>query len=146
MSDETRRKLSIANSDENNSMYGKHHTEETKERLRQANLGKILSEEHKQKISDTLKGIRCGEDNPMYGRHHSEQSKRAKSIGSINASNKYKEEHNGEHWNTGREITEETRDKLTIFRKCPYCGKEGRGSAMIRWHFDNCKYKDSYEL
>jgi hypothetical protein len=21
---------------------------------------------------------------------------------------------------------------------CPYCGKEGRGSTMKRWHFDNC--------
>lgn len=22
---------------------------------------------------------------------------------------------------------------------CPHCGKEGKGSSMKRWHFDNCK-------
>jgi hypothetical protein len=26
-------------------------------------------------------------------------------------------------------------------RKCPYCGKEGRGPTMFRYHFENCKYK-----
>ena len=24
---------------------------------------------------------------------------------------------------------------------CPCCGKEGKGTAMLRWHFDNCKHK-----
>lgn len=24
---------------------------------------------------------------------------------------------------------------------CPYCGKEGRGPAMKKWHFDSCKLK-----
>ena len=36
---------------ENNPMYGKHHTEETKEKIRQANIGRKLSDEAKQKIS-----------------------------------------------------------------------------------------------
>lgn len=22
---------------------------------------------------------------------------------------------------------------------CPHCGKNGKGSSMLRWHFDNCK-------
>jgi hypothetical protein len=25
--------------------------------------------------------------------------------------------------------------------KCLHCGKEGKGTAMLRWHFDNCKHK-----
>lgn len=33
-----------------NPMYGKHHSEETKEKIRQANLGKTLSPEHKAKL------------------------------------------------------------------------------------------------
>ena len=24
---------------------------------------------------------------------------------------------------------------------CPHCEKEGKGSNMTRWHFDNCKLK-----
>tara|TARA_R110001592_G_C12603768_1_gene696079 strand:- start:56 stop:490 length:435 start_codon:yes stop_codon:yes gene_type:complete len=24
---------------------------------------------------------------------------------------------------------------------CPHCNKEGKGTAMKRWHFDNCKHK-----
>lgn len=23
---------------------------------------------------------------------------------------------------------------------CPYCGKSGKGSSMLRWHFNNCKH------
>ena len=41
---------------EKNSFYGKHHTVETKEKLRKLNVGKKLSEEHKQKISKSGKG------------------------------------------------------------------------------------------
>lgn len=50
---ERSRKLSEAASKrtgERCGMYGKHHTEETKEKLRKANIGKHLSEEHKQKL------------------------------------------------------------------------------------------------
>ena len=77
---------------EKNSFYGKHHSEETKKRLREMNLGKHhseearmkmsqknclywkgkhLSEETKRKISETKKrtGSAKGEKNPMYGVH-----------------------------------------------------------------------------
>lgn len=43
---------------ENNHFYGKHHTEETK-----------------QKISNKLKGIFEGEKNPFYGKHHTQELK-----------------------------------------------------------------------
>jgi hypothetical protein len=29
-----------------------------------------------------------------------------------------------------------------VIVKCPYCGKEGGGGSMKRWHFDNCKLKN----
>lgn len=45
----------------------------------------------------------------------------------------------------GRSHSEETKKLLSDAQKkertCPHCGKIGRGSAMIRWHFDNCKYR-----
>lgn len=40
---------------EEHPMWGKHHSEESKEKMRQAKLGKKLSEEHKKKISQNNK-------------------------------------------------------------------------------------------
>lgn len=28
-------------------------------------------------------------------------------------------------------------------RICPYCNKTGKGPGMLRWHFDNCKFKEN---
>lgn len=63
-SEETRKKISEHHADifgKNNPMYGQHHSEETKEKLRQANIGRVLSEEHKKKISESLKGREVSE-------------------------------------------------------------------------------------
>lgn len=76
MSEESRRKMSKAQSGEGNGMYGKHHSEEAKkkmskakkgkpghpcsdyakERARQANLGKIVPEETRKKLSESHMG------------------------------------------------------------------------------------------
>lgn len=70
---------------ENHPMYGKHRTEETKQKISESQKGKKLSaetkrkmseaqkgkrhsEEHKQKISESLKGKMSGEKHPMYGK------------------------------------------------------------------------------
>ena len=37
---------------------------------------KIISEETRKKISNTMKGKRCGQEHPMFGKQHSEESKR----------------------------------------------------------------------
>lgn len=53
---------------ENNSFYGKRHSEETKMRISRTKTGKKLgpfSEEHKQKLSESKKA----EKNPNYGKH-----------------------------------------------------------------------------
>lgn len=57
----------------------------------------------------------------------------------------------------GHVVTQETRDKIRLknlgkkppmtgkhFAKieCPHCGKIGGLTAMPRWHFDNCKFKE----
>ena len=51
------------------------HTEETKQKISEANKGKKRSEETKKKISESLKGKYGGENSPMYGKHHSEETK-----------------------------------------------------------------------
>ena len=36
------------------------------------------------------------------------------------------------------------RDKKQRIITCPYCKKQG-GTTMYRWHFENCKDKNTYE-
>lgn len=48
-SEETRRKLSVANT-------GKRHSEQAKQKMRDAKLGRKLSEEHKRKVGDAARG------------------------------------------------------------------------------------------
>lgn len=65
-----------------NPMYGKKHTLEVKEKISKINTGRILSAEHKEKISNKIKG----KNHPMYGKKHTEESKnkiRHKHLGKI---------------------------------------------------------------
>lgn len=69
-SEETKLKIGQSVSGENNGFYGKQHTEETKQKLREANTGKKVwlgrhhSEETKQKISASKVGTQAGGNNP----------------------------------------------------------------------------------
>ena len=63
-SDESKNKISESQSGEKNHFFGKHHSEETKQKMRDAHKGKSLSEETKIKLSLANKG-----------KHHSEESK-----------------------------------------------------------------------
>ena len=56
----------------NHPFYGKHRSEETRRKLAESKKCKSLSEEHRRKISESLKG----ENNPFYGKHHTEESRR----------------------------------------------------------------------
>lgn len=70
-----------AKSGEKNSFYGKTHTEETREKIRQQHLGTHASEETKQKFSEMRKGEnnpmygKRGENSPIYGTHRTEEEK-----------------------------------------------------------------------
>lgn len=94
--EETKRKLSEAKIGkmigENNPMFGKTHTEESRKKIREAKIGKHLSEATKRKLSEAL----SGENGPFYGKHHTEEAKR-----------KNREAH------IGKTHTEETLKKLS---------------------------------
>lgn len=51
------------------------HSEETKVKISKANKGKIVSEESRKKLSESLKIAMAGEKNSFYGRHHKEKTK-----------------------------------------------------------------------
>lgn len=71
-------------------------TEETRKKMRERNIGKTLSEEHKQKISNSLKGER----NHNFGKTPSDETKQK--IGKANF---------------GRKVSEETRKKISNIQK-----------------------------
>lgn len=92
LSSEQKAKLSETNKGEKNGFYGKKHTEETRQRLREIALGRKLSEETKQKIKAFWKDHKNG----FYGKRHSEEAKR-----------KISEAHKG------KKLSEETRKKMS---------------------------------
>lgn len=78
---------------ENNPNYGKHWSEEMKQRISIAETGKVMSPEAKAKIGIAMKGrqfseetkhkmslAQTGEKHPQYGKHESEETKAKQSI------------------------------------------------------------------
>jgi hypothetical protein len=131
--------------------------------------GKPLSQEHKNKLSQSKKG----DKNYMYGKKHTEERK--KHLSEINKGEKnkfYGKTHTPEvrkrisdsrknirgekHPNFGRRdmFSDETKKKFSDLYsgkprakpheivECPHCEKTGIKPNMKRWHFDNCKHKD----
>ena len=101
------------------------HSEESKKKMSLRKIGKLLSEEHRTKISYS---------NAKYwlGKSRSEEDKQKMS------GNK-----------KGVPLSEETKAKMSKVRAgrkqelttCPYCSKQGGNQNMHRYHFDNCKDK-----
>lgn len=114
---------------EKNHFFGKHHSEETKKIISEANkgrpgpnLGKHLSEETKEKLSEKAKIRSQGEGNSMFGRTHSDETKL-----------KMSEKKQGYvPWNVGIGHTEDTCSKIKDVLKeknqfkvsCLCCRKE----------------------
>ena len=73
--DETKQKISIVNKDrlsgENHPMYGKHHTDETRQKISEANKGHKHTDETKLRIGEAVRG----RPNAMKGKHISDQVK-----------------------------------------------------------------------
>lgn len=125
-------------------MLNKHHSDETKEKLRQANLGKTHSEEVKKQMSIS----RTGDKNGNFGREFSEEHKakisKAKSVpfeivkcpkcgieGGINNMMRF-------HFDNCKP----KQKRIAKQGVCPHCGKTGNISNLRRNHFDKCKQKD----
>ena len=113
---ETKKKLSIVNMGENNGFFGKHHSDETKQILKEKStgnkncLGNKLTEETKDKLRQ-YKGDKAS----AFGKPWSDERKeklRQTNLGKI-------------------------QQRIT----CPHCNLEGGISAMKHYHFDKCKQK-----
>lgn len=74
-SEETRKKMSISGKNIPKPwLYGRVLSENSKQKIREKNLGRIHSEETRKKISENHHDI-SGKNNPMYGRKHSDETK-----------------------------------------------------------------------
>ena len=114
--EETKRKMSL-------SSLGKKHTEEARLKMSLAKKGKP----RKWKTSDETKEKLIV---AFTGRHHTEESIEKMRLAKKNF--KHDEE-------AKRKIGESFKNRPLLI--CPYCNKEGKGGAMMRYHFDNCKLK-----
>ena len=140
LSNEHKKKISIAVSGRNNGMYGKTLTEEHKQKLSKIHKGKKLSEEHKQKIGKANTGINngmygaYGEKNHFYGKHHTEESKKKMREARIG---KYCGENSP---NYGKKFSEEHKKRISESKTKKYPRIIKRG-----FHKGKQKYSIRYE-
>jgi hypothetical protein len=131
---------------EKNPMWGKTHSEEAKNKIREANLGNQITDEQREKItlsklgktrepfSDEwrakLSASSKGKNNSRYGVEVSEETRRK-------ISEKAK----------GRKQSPETIAKKSASQRgkkrarivCPHCGKDSSVNTYPRWHGSNCR-------
>lgn len=127
------------------SLKGRPKSDDHKEAYRQSRLAGdnwAVSDDHKKKISDSMRGS----GNPMWGKTHSEESRKI-----ISEANKQQTTcpHCGTtggisimkrwHYDNCKQAPNTKVRKKYLKRVCPHCGKEGGGSQMSTNHFDNCK-------
>lgn len=133
---EERSKRSERNRDANNPMYGKKHTEEFKQFLRERNFARPpVSEEIRKKISQGVKGKNVGK-------------KRSQELRDFFSKQRKEQYANGRPPNKsflGKHHTEEHKAYMSELAKnkpdveCEHCGKKMKKQLYVRWHGDNCK-------
>jgi group I intron endonuclease len=114
ISEETKRRMRIANSGKNNGMYGKKQTESSKLKNRLSNIGK-----------------HNGNKNPMFGKTHTKE-----------AIQKMRDANLGRKQSIESVQKRMTTIKLKPDIICPFCGYSGKYLKMMnKNHFNNCKFK-----
>ena len=140
-------------------------TKESRKKISDFHKGKKKSEEHKNKISSSLKNkpktskvyqskeyrekmsvLKSGTNNSMYGKKHTDETKQ-----SIGRKNREIQLSKGNNHHMKKVIwTDERRQQMRekrLKRKnnkpnliiCPYCNRNIPDNVFTRWHGDNCK-------
>lgn len=149
---------------------GYKHTEEAKQKIKESQLGKVVSEETKAKLSKHFRennqmcdpeiiakrsgenhwayGL-IGEEHPSYGRKDTPEqieAKRQRMLGKKRGPCSDQQRENIRKATTGvKKSNTENMKKPRSRVVCPHCGKEGGSNTMNRWHFDNCKENPNAE-
>ena len=128
-----------------NGMFGKHHTQEAKDKIRQKNLGKKLTPEQIEKLKKATTGkkkppiteehraklsvAKQGENNNMWGKTQSDDTR--KKIGDKLRGRKQTEEEK-----LARSLA--NMGKKREKRLCSYCNQHIAVNGYARWHGDRC--------
>lgn len=138
---------SIKHTGEGNGFYGKHHTEEAKEAIRQKNLGNRITDEQRAKISakQTGKQRKPFSDEWKENLSKNHRSKQPGFDGSHSEETRAKQRAKA----IGRKQSPETIAKKSAAIRgskrekkiCPYCNNAVAVNGYARWHGDNCKMK-----
>lgn len=120
-SDETRKKMSIARSGEKHPNFGKHPSSKTREKLSAAHMDKHPSNKTREKMSAST----AGEKHPNFGKHLSEETREK-----ISAAKK------------GKHLSDETREKISAARKGKHHSDETRKKISAA-HMGKCRSEES---
>ena len=119
-------------------MTGKAQSEETRQKIRDSLTGVKHTEERKQKQSVARKGI----PSPLKGVTglwtHTEEWKQQQSIRMAGKDNPFYGKTHDENSRSKMSEAALKRQKIT----CPHCGKEAGPGMYKRWHGDNCRKKN----
>jgi len=119
---------------EGNHFYGRKHSEETKEKIRQKKLGNKLSKETKEKMSKTRKGVpKSSEHKRKIGRKGLIMLKNFDTNEVIRISKLDAANYDSSVWKNPSTIQKRI--------QCEHCGIESNRGNINRWHNDNCKSK-----
>ena len=105
------------------------------------NRGKVMSKEQKQKISQTLKGVKR---KPRTKEHSAKLGQYTRTDEHRKSISEMRKAQTGLH-----KRSEETKSKMSAWQKgvpkpkvaCEHCGKEASLMNYKRWHGDNCKHR-----
>lgn len=142
LTEEERKKKGRAG--DKNPFFGKKHTEETKQKIRDSNTGRKQSIESRKKRSDSQKGVSKSEEHKRkIGRKGMVTLKCPVDLVTVRVY-KNTDEHN-KYISMGylNPYTIKLMNEKESITTCPYCEKSGNNnSSFKRWHFDNCKKKE----
>lgn len=107
----------------NNPNYGKHLSEDVKEKIRESNKGKLRSEETRKRISESKKGVFAGSKNPFYGKSHTDEVKSLLSTAAKDQFkevkviyHRYKDDGGVLQWNDFRKHYKEHSEEFSVYR------------------------------
>lgn len=127
----------------NHPMYGKSHSIESIEKMRQTALRRPVNIDSVNAMADSCRGTKFYNNGSISRRYSPDEVPVGWVSGRLDTS-----------FNKNRgPMSESAKSKMSAAKRgkvptintrtavCPHCGKEGQEANMKRWHFDKCKHK-----